>query len=206
MISNERVRRKYPVQNITIIQYRSPVVRSPYELCGSGSVSVARHAGHRLGRCFQGSGAISSRLCSSALCQDCCVRSDLAAFTSADAFSGRSEGTVRVSSNMRANNSEMLREVAIASRAYLDARFHKFSRRAFPLATLWDRIGRPTRATPALPSTRSICQIQGPRRRFAQLARRALISTQVACALYSPRMRRLIRRRPRPPNRSADVR
>jgi hypothetical protein len=67
--------------------------------------------------------------------QDCCVRSDLAAFTSADAFSGRSEGTIRVSGNMRANNSEMLREVAIAGRPYLDA----------------------------------------------QLARRALISRQVAC-------------------------
>jgi hypothetical protein len=182
MISNERVRRKYPVQNITIIQYRSPVVRSAYELCGSGSVSVARHAGHRIGRCFQGSAAISSALCSSALWQDCCVRSDLAAFTSADAFSGRSEGTIRVSGNMRANNSEMLREVAIAGWPYLDAqlarralisrqvafvlsspigrppgqhrhchprglfakskvleegsRFHKFSRRTFPLATL----------------------------------------------------------------------
>jgi hypothetical protein len=161
MISNERVRRKYPVQNITIIQYRSPVVRSACELCGSGSVSVARHAGHRIGRCFQGSGAISSALCSSALCQDCCVRSDLAAFTSADAFSGRSEGTIRVSGNMRANNSEMLREVAIAGCPHRlggqpgqhrhchprglfakskvleeGSRFHRFSRRTFRLATL----------------------------------------------------------------------
>jgi hypothetical protein len=41
-------------------------------------------------------------------------------FTSTDAFSGRSEGTIRVSGNMRANNSEMLREVAIAGRPSAD--------------------------------------------------------------------------------------
>jgi hypothetical protein len=53
----------------------------------------------------------------------------------------------------------MLREVAIAGRPYLDAQLARrvlISRQV--ACALSSPIGRPTRATPALPSMRTICQ------------------------------------------------
>jgi hypothetical protein len=41
----------------------------------------------------------------------------------------------------------MLREVAILAGLEEGSRFHKFSRRTFPLATLWDRDATPYKAT-----------------------------------------------------------
>jgi hypothetical protein len=84
-----------------------------------------------------------------------CVRSDLAAFTSADAFSGRSEGTIRVSA-----------------------------------LTIWRCCGR-LRSWPASKKVRAFINFLVARSRSPP---------------YGTGMRRLIRRRPRPPNRSADVR
>jgi hypothetical protein len=153
MISKGRVRRKYPVQNITMIHldfqlsaqrvsFVGPDRRRWPDMRDTGSSGV-----------FTVAAPSRPRFARPRFARNCCVRSDLAAFTSAYAFSGRSEGTIRVSGNMRANNSEMLREVAIAGRPYLDA---QLARRALisrqVASALTSPIGRPTRATSALRS------------------------------------------------------